>query len=64
MPFVDETAKTFEGNALLKAEALHSLATDKSWTLADDSGLEVDALNGAPRYLFRTLCRSRCKRWR
>ena len=48
MPFVNETAKTFEGNALLKAEALHSLATDKFWTLADDSGLEVDALNGAP----------------
>ena len=33
MPFVDETAETFEGNALLKAEALHSLATDKSWAL-------------------------------
>ena len=48
MPHVDETATTFEGNALLKAEALHALAPEGSWTLADDSGLAIDALNGAP----------------
>lgn len=41
-----EDAETFEGNALIKARALRD-ATG-FWTMADDSGLEVDALNGAP----------------
>ncbi len=43
---VDEDAETFEGNALKKARIL----CDASglWTMADDSGLEVDALNLAP----------------
>ncbi len=43
---VEEDADTFEGNALKKARVL----CDASglWTMADDSGLEVDALNGAP----------------
>jgi len=42
----DETEHTFLGNALLKARhaALHSGCA----ALADDSGLEVDALGGAP----------------
>ncbi len=43
---VEETGQTFEENSLLKAktvaEALGLIA------IADDSGLEVDALNGAP----------------
>lgn len=43
---VDETAPTFEGNAILKARA-YAQQTGLL-TLADDSGLEVDALNGAP----------------
>ena len=43
---VSETGKTFEENAVLKAEG-YALAT-KIWALADDSGLEVAALNGAP----------------
>lgn len=43
---VEETADSFEGNAILKAEAV-SKATGYL-TLADDSGLEVDALNGQP----------------
>ena len=41
-----ETAETFEGNALAKARHFHrrsGLAT-----IADDSGLAVDALGGAP----------------
>jgi XTP/dITP diphosphohydrolase len=46
LPEVDEDADTFEGNALKKARAL-CLASGL-WTLADDSGLEVDALGGAP----------------
>ena len=43
---VEETEDTFEGNARLKAEALHRLTGNS--TLADDSGLVVDALDGAP----------------
>jgi len=42
----EETADTYEGNALLKARAVAAL--DGDVVLADDSGLEVDALGGAP----------------
>jgi XTP/dITP diphosphohydrolase len=45
-PDVEETAHTLEGNALLKARALH--AYTGLTALADDTGLEVAALNGAP----------------
>lgn len=43
---VAETAVTFRGNALLKATAYAHMTG--LLTLADDSGLEVDALNGEP----------------
>jgi XTP/dITP diphosphohydrolase len=46
LPVIEETGSTFEQNAVLKA-----VATSKHFpglVLADDSGLEVDALNGAP----------------
>ena len=43
---VDETEPTLEGNALLKALAV-SEATGLA-ALADDTGLEVDALDGGP----------------
>lgn len=43
---VEETGETFAANAELKAR-LYSRRTNL-WTLADDSGLEVDALGGAP----------------
>jgi XTP/dITP diphosphohydrolase len=43
---VPETGDTFEANARAKALG-YARATDR-WTLADDSGLEVDALGGAP----------------
>jgi len=46
LPRIEETADTFEGNAILKARGL-ALASGL-WTLADDSGLEVDALHGEP----------------
>ena len=42
----EETAETYEGNALLKAHAAATVEADVA--LADDSGLEVDALGGAP----------------
>jgi XTP/dITP diphosphohydrolase len=52
-PAVVEDAHTFAGNATKKAlELAHWLAgtrvDDHAFVLADDSGLEVDALNGAP----------------
>ena len=43
---VDETGDTFEANARLKAYAYHEAFGLPA--LADDSGLEVDALQGAP----------------
>ena len=45
-PEPEETGRTFEENALIKARAV-SRYTGRT-TLADDSGLEVDALDGAP----------------
>jgi XTP/dITP diphosphohydrolase len=56
-PLVVEDAATFAGNATKKAVALAhclsetrhaSIISGHSFVLADDSGLEVDALNGAP----------------
>jgi XTP/dITP diphosphohydrolase len=60
-PPVIEDAATFEGNALKKALSLATwlaehpaepvwprLANTEAFVLADDSGLEVDVLNGAP----------------
>lgn len=43
---VEEPADSFEGNAVIKAEAYARMSG--LLTLADDSGLEIDALNGAP----------------
>lgn len=43
---VDETGTTFEENSLLKAEAV--MKASGLPVLADDSGLMVDALDGAP----------------
>lgn len=42
----EENAKTFEGNARIKARAAHEVSGRA--VLADDSGLEVDALQGEP----------------
>ena len=43
---VDETGTTFVENAFLKAQALSALSPHP--VLSDDSGLEVEALGGAP----------------
>ena len=45
-PDVAETGSTFEENAILKARAVSSFTNLPA--LADDSGLSVEALNGAP----------------
>ena len=46
---VEETGATFAENGALKARGY--AAQTRLWTLADDSGLEVDALGGAPGVL-------------
>jgi len=43
---IEETGSTYLDNARLKACAVAKLTG--AWALADDSGLEVDALGGAP----------------
>ena len=45
---VEETGTTFEENSLLKAKAV--MEASGLPAIADDSGLCVDALNGAPGY--------------
>lgn len=46
-PDAEETEETFEGNALIKVRAIATRHAG-AWCVADDSGLEVEALNGAP----------------
>lgn len=48
-PDVEETEDTLEGNALLKARAV--VAATGVTAVADDTGLEVEALDGAPGVL-------------
>ena len=49
-PFeIVEDAPTFKGNALLKAKAVYeALGDEEAIVLSDDSGISVDALDGAP----------------
>jgi len=46
IPNIKETGKTFEENALIKAKAVYDIVNIP--VLADDSGLEVDFLDGEP----------------
>ena len=48
MPVVVEDAGTFVGNARKKAAALRATLPPDAWVLADDSGVCVEALEGAP----------------
>ena len=43
---IEEDAPTLEGNAIIKAVEIANHASE--WAIADDTGLEVEALNGAP----------------
>lgn len=43
-----ENGATFSENALLKARFVLERAKQKAWVMADDSGLCIHALNGAP----------------
>ena len=51
---IDETGETLEENSRLKAETVwqwlsdHALDTKVDGVFADDTGLEIEALNGAP----------------
>lgn len=49
VPDVEETGHTFRANACLKAT--HYATELRSWAMADDSGLVVDALDGKPGVL-------------
>ncbi|MEE8836759.1 MAG: RdgB/HAM1 family non-canonical purine NTP pyrophosphatase [Eubacteriales bacterium] len=47
----DENGETFEENALIKARAVHEILPEQyrdAIVMADDSGLEVDAMGGMP----------------
>ena len=44
---IEENGKTFQENAVIKATTVHNLSKD-DLVLADDSGLEIDFLDGAP----------------
>lgn len=43
---IEETGNCFEENSLIKARAVHKITG--GMVIADDSGLEIDFLNGAP----------------
>ena len=53
-PEIIEDGKTFEENALIKASAVHSLCGE--YVMADDSGICIDALDGAPGIYSARFC--------
>ena len=57
-PKIEETGKTLEENAILKAKAIYQFTQVISF--ADDSGLEVDALDGAPGVLSSRFAGKHC----
>ena len=54
-PDIVEDGKTFEENALIKARTVHALA-ESAYVMADDSGLCIDALDGAPGIYSARFC--------
>ncbi len=57
-PKIEERGETLEENAILKAKGVYEFA--RLLSLADDSGLEVDALNGAPGVLSSRFAGQHC----
>lgn len=53
-PEIEEDGKTFEENALIKARTVHKLCGD--YVCADDSGLCIDGLDGAPGIYSARFC--------
>ena len=53
-PDIVEDGKTFEENAIKKAMAVHELSGE--YVMADDSGLCIDALDGAPGIYSARFC--------
>ena len=51
-----ENGKSFEENAVIKAETIRDLTADGDLVLADDSGLEIDYLDGAARFVCAIAC--------
>lgn len=45
---IEESGMTFEENSYIKAKEIFDWLEGRSWAVADDSGIEVDALGGAP----------------
>ena len=60
MPNVEETGSTFQANALLKAEGLRRMGPSEAWYLADDSGIEIDALGGRPGVISARYAGTHC----
>ena len=54
-PDIVEDGTSFEENALIKARAVHGLA-EGAYVMADDSGLCIDALDGAPGIYSARFC--------
>ena len=54
-PDIVEDGKTFEENARIKARTVHALA-ESAYVMADDSGLCIDALDGAPGIYSARFC--------
>jgi XTP/dITP diphosphohydrolase len=57
-PKVEETGKTFQENAILKARAVCQFTNLPS--MADDSGLQADALDGAPGVMSARFAGEHC----
>ena len=53
-PEIIEDGKTFEENALKKAQAVHALSG--GYVMADDLGICIDALDGAPGIYSARFC--------
>lgn len=53
LPEVEETESTLEGNAILKVEMIFGMTAATGLpVISDDSGLFIDALDGAPGFIL------------